>query len=352
MWPEELHILFIGGSNFVIRGGIPDLLPVYLQDLSGRKVASVRNLAIGGTDNMCGLHQVLRENIEHAPNVVVIEYAVNDGALFRGNSKLWRSSYAALLQTVHARWPNATRAVVLLGRRDGSPHAPMQKQSAELAGQLGAVVINIYRLMHSRLFRETKMKAFYRDASHLESPRMTNFAALYCAGKIMSSLAKPAPQIVVPDDLWFDQGHCNIRSLLDLAPPCTFKNSRYTIEAATLEGNGAIQFELPGSPIGLKFVAAQDSGSLLIDVDGERAIIHTSHAASEPGNREFAFLIRHASFHWLKQPTRRRRTRVSMRPICRTDPEWRDDIVRAAHSMVESTQAKPRVYVTSLMYVT
>jgi hypothetical protein len=358
-----MHILFIGGSNFVILGGLSHRIPEDLALLSGRAVTRVDNLSVGGTACMAGLHRLLTFADGEGVDFAFIEYGINDLPLHRRNPALWRSAFVALLEATRQRCPGAQIVVVLLGRRDrvhAEPQAALHTDLRRSARAFGARLVEADALLRSSRFDPLPFSAHYADGEHFESPRTVGYLSLLIAAQALLPPANSgAGGTTAPTDaikeapLWFRAAELAIHPLWTDCHGGTsqaFSNSRFSLPTRVCSLDADVVIDLPGEPCGLVFASAADSGSLRIEVDGEVSILHTLHKQVEAGR--FEFLIRHAPFHWLKAPhTRRagpRRLRLSLADMQGASAR---EPVHAAFGMLASSRslAEQRIFVSSVM---
>jgi hypothetical protein len=358
-----MHILFIGGSNFVIRGGLSQRIPEDLALLSGRAVTRVDNLSVGGTACMAGLHRLLTFTDGEGVDFAFIEYGINDLPLHRRNAALWRSAFVALLDATRQRCPSAQIVVVLLGRRDrahASPQAALHADIRRSALAFGARLVDADAVLRSSRFGALPFSAHYADGEHFESPRTVGYLSLLSAAQaLLPPVRSDVDDTAVPPDagkeapLWFRAGDLTIHPLwtgCHGVQSQEFRNSRFSLPTRVCSLDADVVIDLPGEPCGLVFASSADSGSLRIEVDGEVSIIHTLHKQVEAGR--FEFLIRHAPFHWLKAPQKRRaglrRLRLSLADMQGASAQ---EPVHATFGMVPSSRslAEQRIFVSSVM---
>ena len=117
---ETVNIAFLGGSITEGIGGTPEECYAkhtfnYIAEKYGG-TANYINAGISGTPSILGNLRVKRDVLDKGADIVVIEYAVNDGG-----EKMYQESYDSLLQTIlsHENEP----AVILLFNRTKEGHS-------------------------------------------------------------------------------------------------------------------------------------------------------------------------------------------------------------------------------------
>lgn len=356
-----MHILFIGGSNFVIRDGLSQRLPEDLALLSGRVVTRVDNLSVGGTTSMSGLHRLLGFDDGHSVDFAFVEYGINDLPFHRRNANLWRSTFVALLDATRQRCPRAQVVVIVLGRRDkktAEAQADLHADIRQAAASLGVRLVDADAVLRSARFDGLPFSAHYIDGEHFESPRAVAYLSILTAAQALLPLPTGLTEAAADAaaQLWFRADALAVHDLaagLHGVPTREFRNSRFVLPTAVCSAGVDIVIDLPGEPCGLVFASAADSGSLRIDVDGRVSILHTLHKPVAEGR--FPFLIRHAPFYWLTRSEvrapGRRRLRLSLTDTAGLSA---GEPVRPAFNMVASTRplSEQRVYVSSVMSLT
>ncbi|MBN1558521.1 MAG: SGNH/GDSL hydrolase family protein [Lentisphaerae bacterium] len=148
-----LDVVYLGGS-LTWGANATDPNRTSWRALTGRYLqerypdACIRNhdAAIGGTGSYLGLFRLERDVLRHDPELVFLEYTVNDGVT--GNSPERAASYETILRTLVSR--GIPVEVVLLGvKRLYDPAQPLENaarraQHLELAAAYGAAVGDTY----------------------------------------------------------------------------------------------------------------------------------------------------------------------------------------------------------------
>jgi hypothetical protein len=336
-----MHLLLIGGSNLVIKKGFTSFLEFYLRNFGAVPAVEMKNISIPGTMSMFGVSNFLKEPLADDYDHILIEYAINDYDLFKKLPALWESAFAVLLAEVQKRYPSRPKTVVILGRRDWK-YRTIQSQIHHamryLAAQRGFDVFDVDTLVQSPQFEGQVFRELYFDGAHYKPPMVTNYIAAVCALHIISKRhgrASNAPTAPSPG--------CSLKYFdftEDIQAPGSieeFRSERYLARSRQLDASHALDFEVPGLPCGLSFIAARDVSSVLLEIDGKKSILHMLHRDCPPYGK-CKFLIRHIPFYWIDYSSPREsipdRSRIRVRAIHRTDPEWDDGNVRENFAMV------------------
>lgn len=336
-----MNLLLIGGSNLVIKKGFASFLEFYLRSFGEVPSVEIKNISIPGTMSMFGISNFLKEPLADDYDHILIEYAINDYDLFKRLPALWQSTFALLLTEVQRRYPSRPKTVVILGRRDWRYRAiqvQIHQAMRDLAAQHGFGVFDVDALVQSPQFEGQIFRELYFDGAHYKPPMVTNYISAVCALHIISRRhGETSIAPVAPDPgcylKYFDFAE-------DIQEPGSieeFRSERYMARSRQVEARHTLDFEVPGLPCGLSFIAARDVSSVLLEVDGKKSIIHMLHRESPPYGK-CKFLIRHNPFYWIDYSSPREsipdRSRIRVRAIDRTDEEWDDGIVRESFAMV------------------
>jgi len=336
-----MRILFIGGSNLVIKNGLSSILPSYLASHFNRDIEEIVNIAVPGTGSLFGVHNLLELKDAEKFDFVFIEYGINDYSLFTRNPVLWKDGFSGLIKTVQVKCPNAAIVTILLGRRDKKFHVrqqAMHAQMREISEELNVVVADIDSLFRSERMAAMDFSQFYIDGNHFKPPLVTNFIATVCTLKAVEAASKKrrgrqasAKTFKSPFQAW------DLSEKLGAQyKNSEFRNSKFELKSITLEAGNEIALNTNEYPCGISFVSHKTSGSLLINVDGQKSILHSMHRRVHTG--EFDFLLRHNPFYWLTDElsasAKKKELSITMRVIDSDDIEWDEGIIRPSYEMI------------------
>ena len=349
----KMNIFFIGGSNFVLTRGISEKLPRLLSN-AGLMIGSVSNISVGGTGSLFGLENLITY-LGPNPDLVFIEYGINDLPNYTGDRVLWMQGFSNLLLLTRERYPSALVFMILLGRRDEifwTRQTQMHADMVRLASEHGVNVINFDELFKSEPFQGISFKSLYLDGSHYQEPLITGYiaqqCAIHCLGMIKSR------------DAWLNAAATPSISLskkfdLRLTPvpgaSRRFKNSRFLRDTAVLEKNSSLVIEVPGMPVGLSFVSAKESCSIRIDFSNQSKIIHTLHR--EVYSKKFNFLSKHVPLFGVWRPNVKlpESTRVKLHALDTESERWSESLVQKTYNMIESGPLGSGLYLCNISSV-
>lgn len=283
-----MNVLFVGGSNLVIRDGLSTLIPQCLSS-SGIEVGNVFNISVGATGSLFGLENLSmfgKKNID----LVFVEYGINDLPLHSNDKRLWEYAFSALLDKISEKYPNAMLVTILLGRRRErfwANQAKMHERMSDITKRYGGLVVDIDSLLKFKSQSIATLDDFYLDDSHYRSPSVTQ----YISETVVS-------EFLVAKELGFFNDR---KMLLDSGLPCLglssvsgeikcYENSRFMQKTTVLEKNKPVVLSVQGMPVGISFISEFESCSLLIEAGGKKKIINTKRKKASLGR--FSFILK------------------------------------------------------------
>ena len=125
---EEVRIAYLGGSITAQEGWRPKTLAYFQKAFPKAKLSQI-NAAIGGTGSDLGVFRLEQDVLDHKPDLLFVEFAVNDGgARPRRSTAPWRASSArpgrplpTAISATSTRW---SREWPPRSRRASSPAPP------------------------------------------------------------------------------------------------------------------------------------------------------------------------------------------------------------------------------------
>jgi lysophospholipase L1-like esterase len=286
---EPICVAAIGGS--ITAGGANTRDPArrYIQQLArwfearfpGLKVRFV-NAGIGGTNSGYGALRVQRDVIAHQPDLVVVEYAVNDGT---GVAKL-DESYEGVLRQLLSSSTNRAVMELFFMHKDGTSAQPEQEA---LGRHYGLPMISFRDAVWPELQAGAlKWESIYDDVVHPNDAGHDIASALLCdvltasldrLPKNDSDLPAVAP---VPAPLTSDTfEHCTIFRAADLKP---LSAEGWTCVKSNVwecgRAGGRLEYDVPGTVLLLGRAipeAASNRVELVVDGGAPRRILRDPH---------------------------------------------------------------------------
>jgi lysophospholipase L1-like esterase len=278
---EPICVAAIGGSITAGGENTKDPNRRYIQQLSkwfetafaGVNVRFI-NAGIGATDSAYGALRVKRDVLDRHPDLVVVEYAVNDSATLPGQ----RDSYEGVLRQLLS----SSRDLAVIGlffmHKDGKSAQPIQ---VELGRHYGLPMISFTDAMWPE-FQSGRLKweDFYDDVVHPSNEG--HDVASELLGKFLDdSLAKlrklsqPLPEVAnLPPPLVSDTyERCFLFRGEDFKPVTvtgwTHSNPNHW---ECSPAGGILEFELPGQDLYLGLSVPPAAKNIEIGVDGAQPV--------------------------------------------------------------------------------
>jgi hypothetical protein len=251
-----------------------------------------------------GLISLASEPDLGSPDVVIIEYAVNDYALIAaGQQDVWQAAYEGLVRQVSRRWSSALICCVILGRSDSQKarwDVISEGTHAIAAHYPNACVIDCPSIL-SEYTMSAESSDVYDDPLHYSESTRTAAGYLIAAAITAATqpVARELPEPINADVL----DPVSIIDFPTLFPNRreAFTNSVVTADCLKIAAGDEISVDVPGRIIAVSFVSRLDGGSFLMTWNGQSALVHTLH--DQVGNGKFPFLPLSAVGNWWRGPS-------------------------------------------------
>jgi hypothetical protein len=301
-----MRVLFLGGSNTVIRNGYADHLTNLLAQ-SGIPRKAISNLAVGANSSVHGL-QVLK-SVPNPQNVdaLFIEYSINDFDLVaKAGGSTWFGSVEGLVRFALSSNPDMKIFFILLGRKkDSHWQRAIHKNTKRIVAHYGAShsVHNIDIDAHLRAVARESGKVFtdfYTDNVHYRTTGVTETIARHIMSQIDLGRRKEGPKIM-PASLMSNNFQNAVvfaaSQFPELGTPQILANSRFRESVVRIGRDNVAKISLPGPLISLAFCSTQEACRAQVEEEGEVPILFDSlHDAVQRG--AFPFLIKSVPFMW------------------------------------------------------
>ncbi|UDM08501.1 SGNH/GDSL hydrolase family protein [Halomonas sp. NyZ770] len=328
-----MNILFVGGSNLVIKQGISTLIPECLRN-SGISVDNVYNIAVGATPCLFGLENLTLFKKKQI-DLVFIEYGINDLPLFANDRVLWEQAFTSLLTSLKSKYPSAHIVTILLGRqkeRFWNNQQRMHNKMKTLSDRSGALVVDIDTLLKEKAAVAGGFEKFYLDESHYSSPGVTRYisevvVSEYLLSQLVGFFDKKTSASSKDKKL-------NVYGLPG-AVEC-YENSRFHKQTTVLEKNESVALYVKGAPVAISFISANDSCSLLLESEFGNKIINTKRKKATLG--KFSFILKQIPLYGLigKDVKSDQKTKVTLTALDKNSDKWDDAIMQRTYGMEPS----------------
>lgn len=355
---QKVNLLFIGGSNTVMKNGYRAETVNALGDHFD--IGEVKNLSVGGTTLGMGLWAALNLESLQTYDLVFIEYTVNDYDLSKTSTRFanWQWAFETLLGYLRMHNSKARIHILIFGRRD-KYECPFQqalsKATREVSLRYQAHPIMVDDYVRGLAGDAAAGKRLYADRAHYARPIVTSLIANYIARIVIAEeqrlqlALRSAPPVPPP----YPVRHCDHTLFAGLGETRTFKNSLYDVAAVALEIDGPWrEVTIPGSLIQLNYISTQSSARIVIAEEGEEAVaFDTLHKRTDNG--EFAFLVRNFLFSWKQPPTRSGKPRkIAMRAVATREVKSQEfRYVKQFHMLAPRTAERNKaVYLSGALF--
>ncbi|WP_217522748.1 SGNH/GDSL hydrolase family protein [Vibrio metschnikovii] len=340
-----MRLLFIGGSNCVIKNGIADCIPKHLE-FFGYNIEKTYNLSIGATTSLFGLENFNLSNIKDI-DIVFIEYGINDYPLFLNDQKLWRYAYGELLRKVRDRYPNSIVISILLGRRQKEfwgKQKLIHDNMIDICKETGVLCVDVDRELKSISPSNAEFESLYNDETHFKS------RAVEYISRLVASRYSLLYKDFLNNDI-NDVGDINFCQYSPGGKVSVFENSKLTRKTTFIEKNNSVELKVKGIPVALSFVMCHDSSSLLIETQFGNKIISTKNKSISEG--KFPFLVKQIPLYGFFNNNHGINIYhdIKITAIDSNSHRWSDDLYQKSYGMLDDVDHSKGVYLSNVSTV-
>lgn len=336
-----MNVLFIGGSNLVIRQGISTLIPKALLD-AGEEVSNVYNIAVGATPCLFGYENLTlfrKKDID----VIFIEYGINDLPLFVNDRLLWEKAFDGLISLAKKKYPSAQIVTIVLGRqkeRFWKNQQRMHQKMTAISGSHGALVVNVDEILKRKINTVDEFEKFYLDDSHYSSPNVTQYISDIVVGEYLLSRSLGFFDSI--KKIFAAKKELKLQSLSGLVE--CFENSRFHKQTTILDKNETLEIKVKGIPVAISFSSTSESCSLLIEVNGYKKIINTRR--KKVGR--LSFVLKQIPLYGFleKNKGQEEENIVKITAIDEQSALWDESVMQRTYGMISASEKTQRVYIS------
>jgi hypothetical protein len=318
--PNPVNVLFLGGSNTLLSRGYVDSVRQIAAQVYGQELR-IENRAVGGNSSIHGIEILAGVPALTDFDVIFIEYAVND--IFSNHTmQAWDAGYEGLLRAILQAHPSARIVNLLLSPR--KPRSEERKEAIfsrtwELSRHYGVECVDVDAYLRVELqLSSEEFAALYSDNAHYKRPIVSALIGNFICNHVFGRAAVPAlfPVPAVHEVNFQDAAVVDFTAIDQYGTVRRdFRNSKFSCVSREVQPGFEYEVELPGSVISLSFIAAPESGTLMVAEENEPPfLMETLH--TEVKSERFAFLIRCFLLGWKDwskpKHTRPRRVRFSL----------------------------------------
>ena len=257
----------------------------------------LENLAVGGTNSVCGLQEVKLFRDWSTVDMLVIAYALNDAAFYpedRRALRVWSRTYEGIIRHVLNENPDLRIVnMVLPIRNDVATFAVPVLYSAVgyMADWYGLSFLNLAKEVVCRYGRGVLLDpVFYADMAHFSRPLATGIVGNILADHIDQEMKKPGNHPLPPA---MDEGNYSNARVVLLAdvPGATsvlFSNSRFSAQATVMKKE-SLSFDLEaGIVLGVAYVCHPQTTDIVFRYGGKEQCMSMMKSGVDDG--AFPFL--------------------------------------------------------------
>lgn len=270
------EVMFLGGSNTRMHSGYVPILCDKLSTTLGKKL-QVRNHSVGISACLMGIERFLTQAVEDLPDIIFIEYAINDVAIaITQDIDFWRKSYEGLLRLVTQRYP-ATKIYGLFFVARYSSHRVVAEgmradmfKWAEHYPNFEMVDVDAGLV---EVFDDEKR---YNDDMHYASDCFEHIADIIVEHIQTLPLAR---SYALPKAMFdaFDSATVIELGKLPGVSSTQFANSIFDLETLILRAGETLILDIPGEIASISFISTPQSGILEISDRYGSVFIPTLH---------------------------------------------------------------------------
>ena len=289
-----MNMLFLGGSNTRKSDGYVSAI---FADAAAKARVTCISLSLGISGNLMGIEQFLRFSDPMTPDVVFIEYSINDVAvLAKEATALFEQGFEGLLRLIANRYPGVPILALHLKSNLSVHQIPSERILAFLR-KLEAHY-DIFQVVDaaSSIAQEIPPEFRYADDMHYASATFPVIARLALAAQEdrpqRPAAALPAPLTRQPFEL------ATLFKAEDLTGGeiSTYRNALLEDSTHILRPGQEVALTIPGAVASISFVSTQQSGILeLQDIWGSH-FVSTLHRDTASGR--YASLMMSIPTHW------------------------------------------------------
>ncbi|MGP5307793.1 SGNH/GDSL hydrolase family protein [Vreelandella alkaliphila] len=340
-----MNILFVGGSNLVIKQGISTLIPECLKR-AGESVGNVYNIAVGATPCLFGLENLSLFKKKEI-DLVFVEYGINDMPLYANDRVLWETAFDGLLSLTKKKFPKAHVITILLGRqkeRFWKNQQRMHQKMKTISESYGALVVNIDEMLKQKSNSVDDFSKFYLDDSHYSSPNVTQYISDVVVGEYF--LNKSLGYFASSKKIVNKGVGLNVYGLPGQVE--CFENSRFHKQTTVLEKNETVELKVKGSPVAVSFISASDSCSLLVEMSGHKKIINTKRKRATLG--KFSFILKQIPLYNIfdKKVDLESFQTIKLTAIDKDSLLWNDGDMQRTYGMEPAGIQDKKVYISHI----
>ena len=272
-----LEIMFLGGSNTRMKSGYVPVLCDKLEATTGTQLA-VQNLSVGISSSLMGIERFLIDATRSRPDVIFIEYAINDVTIaITHDIGFWRKSYEGLLRIVTRHHPAAKIYGLFFVARFPSHRVVADKMRPDMMLWAARYPNFEFIDVDAGLAEAFDTADRYHDDMHYAPQCFETIAAIVC-DRVKTSA--PSAMQTLPEPVYPQSFETATAMELARQPNVVatrFARSILSFQTVILRSGETLTLEVPGEIASISFVSTPQSGILEITDRHGSIFIPTLH---------------------------------------------------------------------------
>lgn len=272
---KPLEVVFLGGSNTRMAKGYVPALVEGIKMRTGRPVVA-KNYAVGISGSVMGLEQFLACGLGDDPEIVFLEYSINDVSLIKNDDLIfWRKCYEGLIRLVLRTYPTATVYGLFFASQIESHRAPSRKLLANMQAWTnhydGFYLINVHDELDVLYYGDIP----YFDSMHYDEKAVGAVAEIICDALLVRDFGATLPPPLTESP--FDDPFLVGADVFEGTEKRPFSNSVFEFDTALMRSGQSISLTVPGEVISVSFLSRPKAGILELSDRNGKAFIPMLH---------------------------------------------------------------------------
>ncbi len=293
-----MEVMFLGGSNTFLKNGYVAHVAKDLSDRFSSPELDVKNYSVGISACLMGIEQFLFMASNDNPDVIFIEYSINDTSITATNDYLfWSKCYEGLIRMLLLRWPNARVYGLVFASQDKHHRMRIEVMRSKIAEFDAAYDRFCMVDVHSYLQQRHDEASLYRDVMHYAAPVFPDIARCAIEAVVSRVISETLYPLSAPlTDNPFDASSVVRLAGIDGHMTQKFINSQFNFETLILHPDESLTLDVPGEIAAITFVSNATAGILEINDNSGASFVSALHKGVQAG--QFSALLMNAPRKW------------------------------------------------------
>lgn len=268
---ENFNVVFLGGSITEAGNGYAGRVGKWLGEWLPDKTVNVHNAGLGGTPSSIGMMRLGKDVLSYAPDLVFIEFAVNDTDLTANDAKRYTDGIVWVLEH-----QEKVPAIVFLytTKQSGTSFASAKATHQQVANYYGLPSIDMGQALIDAIAGGTAANELFQDGVH---PTIKGHE-IYTES-VKDSISKNPDRYLLPHpvkDKPLEAANKNLSYPTELSVQSSrlVRTGAWQVDGENLitnEKGASLKLDFYGSYFGLMYMMNQNVGSVTYSIDGGAA---------------------------------------------------------------------------------